>query len=343
MASSHLFHLSQQKPQNKTQGGMRLVAAKHNFPTLKGMSFYKLTLFPKGIREPHWHANADELGYCLKGEALVTFYGTGNLREVFLVKAGEAFFIPSGYLHQIVNTGAEESELILQFSSDEPEDFALSSTFGMFSDAVLGNTWGVTKSVFAEMQRSTKELFATLQEMPVCIPENARYANPYRFDLQNSSPLIVNEGGCAKVARQDGWPILRCQALYFLLLTGTGMREPHWHPETAELGFVRTGRGRMSIMSPDRSVDTYEMSAGDIYFIPKGYPHHIENLENEEELELLIFFDKAMPEDIGFTASVKSSTDEVLASVLSVLPSFFKSLPTYHEDLFIVKKVNQPD
>lgn len=342
MVASHLFPLSKLQPQVSMQGGFRLSATKRNFPSLKGMSFYKLGLNPKGVREPHWHANADELGYCLKGQVLVSIYATKNTRVQFLVCEGEAFFVPSGSLHAIENATDTPVELILQFSHEEPEDFSLSSSFGMFSNAVLGNTWDVSGDVFSSFQRSLQPTFITIQDhFPEVCPA-ARYDSPYRYSLAKAGPMIMNTGGAAKIAREDVWPIVKKQALYSLVLTSKGMREPHWHPETAELGYVHQGRGRMSILSPSGSVDTYEMSAGDIYFIPKAYPHHIENL-HEEDLQLFIFFDQGMPGDIGFTASVKSYSDKMLASALNSPPDFFAGLPTYYEDRFIVEKVNLTD
>lgn len=340
--NSHLFRLSKITPQNQSEAGSRVMATKSNFPLLQGMSFYKLMLNPNAIREPHWHANADELGYCLKGQVLVSLYATGNTKAMFLVSKGEAFFIPSGSLHAIENVGEESAELILQFSHEEPEDFAISSTLGMFSDAVLGNTWGVSSQTFQPYKRSVKDVFVVKRQPGPEIPREARYTSIYRYNLDGASPLIANEGGTAKVARQDVWPILRRQALYSLMLTGKGMREPHWHPETAEMGYVQEGKGRMSILSPSGKVDTYEMNEGDIYFIPKAYPHHIENLLNTA-LHLQIFFDQAMPSDIGLTGSVKSYSNEVLTAVLNCPKDLFASLPTYYEDLFIVKKVNPVD
>src|ERR1700722_3509419 len=133
MASPHVFHLSAETPQDKTEGGERTKADCGNFPILKGMSLYKLMLHPRGIREPHWHPNADELGHCLKGQVLVTFYHTGDFKQTFLVQAGETFFIPSGALHYIANVGEENAELLLQFSHENPEEFGLSSSIGMFS------------------------------------------------------------------------------------------------------------------------------------------------------------------------------------------------------------------
>lgn len=321
----------------KTPYGYRAEATFSNFPALKGMSFYKLVLDPNAAREPHWHANADELGYCLKGQVLVTSYNNGNSTHSFLVNPGEAFFIPSGSLHAIESK--ENSELILQFSHEEPEDFALSSTFGMFSNAVLGNTWGKPSATFEPLKRSTNEVFIAKTDglLPTCSP----YPSPYHYDVEGALPLISNEGGNVKVARNNTWPILERQSLYSLHLTNVGMREPHWHPETAEMGYVNHGKARMSVLSPSEKVDTYEINEGDVYFIPKAYPHHIENLT--DDLHILIFFDQSMPQDIGFTGSIKFFNNDLLTAVFNCNADFFPSLPTYHEDLLIVKRVNPLD
>lgn len=338
----HHLHFSQQPPQDQSESGYRIKATKNNFPVLQGMSFYKLVLHPLAFREPHWHANADELGYCLTGKVLISFYANENHREKFIISKGEVFFIPSGSLHSIENVGEETAELILQFSNEEPEDFGLSSAFGMFSDSVLGNTWGVPAQHFHSIKRSTKETFIARLDSLSLIHKQDNNLSRYQFNLELSSPLIDNEGGSAKTARQDVWPVLKRQALYSLLLTNQGMREPHWHPETAELGYIHSGKGKMSILSPTGKIDTYTMEKGDIYFIPKAYPHHIENL-GTSDLHILIFFDQPMPQDIGFTGSVKSYSNEVLAATLKSSPKVFEELPVYKEDLFIVKKVNPID
>lgn len=342
VASSHLFHFSKLKPSEETEGGSRTKATKENFPMLSGMSLYKLVLQPGGIREPHWHVNADELGYCLKGKALVTLYHTGDQRASFAVLPGQIFLIPSGALHTIENRGEDTLELLLEFSHDMPEDFGLTRTMGTFTNAVLGNTWHVEASVFDGFKRCKTDPFATVGKERLPIPDSAFYATPYRYDVEGAMPVLEAGGGSARMARQNFWPILKRQALYALTLTGSGMREPHWHPETQELGFVKKGRGRMSILDPTGAVDTYIMEEGDIYFIPKAYPHHIENLERED-LHLLIFFDQAMPGDIGLTASVRSISDEVLSSSTRIEADILSRLPKYYRDLFIVDKVNPQD
>jgi oxalate decarboxylase len=338
----HHLHLHKIPPQDICKMGYRIRATKSSFPVLQGMSMYKLVMQPHAVREPHWHANADELGYCLKGTLLVSFYGNSNLKEAFVVCEGDSFFIPSGAFHSLENMAENTTEILLQFSHEEPEDFDLSFVFGGFSNTVLGNTWGVSDQDFQDLQHSTKKTFLTGLDKSTVIPRENHYHSPYRFRLEASSRLIDNKGGNVKVARQNVWPILQKQALYSLRLTGQGMREPHWHPETSEMGYVVEGKARMSIVFPSGKVDTYTLEPGDIYFIPKAYPHHIENLGNSE-LHMLIFFDQPMPQDIGFTASIKSFSDDILSNTLNCKKEIFASLPAYYEDLFIVEKKNPLD
>ena len=338
----HHFQFSSQKPQDVSTGGYRIRATKSNFPALQNMSIYKLVLNPKAIREPHWHANADELGYCLKGQLIVSFYADENKKETFIISAGDVFLIPQGSLHSIENLGKDTAELVLQFSNEEPEDFGLSMAVGMFTNAVLGNTWAVPSDHFQAIKRPLDETFIAVLNDSSNVDNTNRYLSSYQFSLESTFPLIENNGGSAKVARQNVWPVLIRQAVYSLLLTNKGMREPHWHPETAELGYVRSGKGRMSILSPNGNIDTYVMNEGDIYFVPKAYPHHIENL-GPEDLNIVIFFDQPMPQDIGFTGSVKSFSNDVLGAVLHTSSETFAELPIYYEDQFIVKRLNQLD
>lgn len=339
MSSPYLFHLSEQAPQDSSEGGERIKAYSGNFPALKGMSLYKIRLFPRGVREPHWHPNADELGVCLKGSVLVTFYHTYDLKQTFLVEAGQMFFIPSGALHALINVGEGDAELILQFSSDNPEEFNLASVVDTFPDPVLGNTFGVDKAVFESLKRPLSDRFATLTQKRESIPDEARYSNAYRFDVEGSQPLLNSPSGSARMARQNVWPILKRQSLYSLRLTKKGMREPHWHPETAEMGYVQAGLGLMTILNPRGEASTYTLKAGDLYFVPRAYPHHIET-QSDELLHFLIFFDRATPEDVGFTGSIRSFSNEVLGSVLNAPASFFDPLHKYYSDLFIVDKIN---
>jgi oxalate decarboxylase len=111
------------------------------FPIPSGMSIKRIVLNPGAMRTPHWHANANELTYCVSGTSLVSVLDTFGKFTSFTVGAGEMFHIDSGSLHHIENIGEEPAEFILSFRSERPEDFGLAAAFGAMTDAVLGNTY----------------------------------------------------------------------------------------------------------------------------------------------------------------------------------------------------------
>ena len=120
-----------------------------------GMSIKRIVLNPGAMRTPHWHANANELTYCVSGTSLVSVLDSYSKFASFTVSAGEMFHIDSGSLHHIENIGEDAAEFILAFRSERPEDFGLAAAFGAMTDAVLGNTYDLPASDFAKIRRDT--------------------------------------------------------------------------------------------------------------------------------------------------------------------------------------------
>ncbi|MDX2080613.1 MAG: cupin domain-containing protein [Terrimicrobiaceae bacterium] len=339
---SHRFHLRATPPQFSSECGRRTFANATNFPLLKNLSIYHLAVNPGCFREPHWHANADELAYCLAGDAVVTLFASGNVHSQFTISEGEMFFIPSGALHAIENTGNVPAEFVITFSHELPEDFGLSGFAGCLAPSVLANTWGLPVAAVSGVTRSPADIRFGKSAGPAEIPESASYGTPFKFSIEKRLPLVASEHGSAIVARRDTWPILRAQAMYSLRLFGSGMREPHWHPETAELGYVHTGRARMTVQSPGGAAETYELAAGDIYFIPRAYPHHIENL-TDGEMRFLIFFDTPDVQDIGFTGAIPAFADRLTGPTLGLTAAQIARIPHLPADLLLVAKTNPVD
>ncbi len=50
--------------------------------------------------------------------------------------------------------------------------------------------------------------------------------------------------------------------MYSIRVKESGMREPHWHPVTAEMGYVAKGHARMRVLDPDLAMDEYVLSPG---------------------------------------------------------------------------------
>lgn len=330
-------------------GSMRRVTA-DNLPILKGLSIKRVLLNPGAMRTPHWHANANELTYCVRGTALVSILDDHSSFSSFIVTAGQMFHAASGSLHHIENIGDDVAEFIIAFRNERPEDFGFGATLGAFSDAVLGNTYDLPASDMAKIRRHTR----TLPPKPLAdrklaarvgtpdIPAKAYFNDPHKFDIEAQAPGLNYVSGSARFARSQFWPVLEDISMYSLRVTEDGMREPHWHPVTAEMGYVQHGDARMTVMNPDGTLDTWTMTTGDMYFIPRAYPHHIENI-GTDEWHFLIFFDQPFPADIGYRASASAYSREVLAAAFDTHIDDLPEFPFTPADPLIVPRSNPLD
>jgi len=339
--SRHVYSLSGTEPFFTNESGSVQQVNSESMPILDRLSAKRLLLQPGGIREPHWHANASELTYCLSGRLLVGMLGNDSEFSTFEIGPGQMFHAPSGALHHIENVGDQEAELIVAFRHELPEDFSFHAALGAMSDAVLGNTYDLPASAFAAIPRSTGNAYIVPREGSPVIPDTVDPSSPFRFDVEASDPPVDMTAGSAHVARKDVWPALNDISMYSLRISSEGMREPHWHPVTAEMGYVVDGRARMTVLDPDGSTDTYELGPGDLYFIPRAYPHHIEALG--EDFHFLVFFDQPVPGDIGYRASASAYSREVIAATLGVPVAELPELPFTPSDPLIVDRINPLD
>jgi len=95
----------------------------------------------------------------------------------------------------------------------------------------------------------------------------------------------------------------------------------------------------MTVMNPDGTLDTWRLDAGDAYFIPRAYPHHIENI-GSDGWHFLIFFDQPYPADIGYRASASAYSREVLAAAFNTHVDDLPNFPFTPADPLIVGRTN---
>lgn len=290
------------------------------------------------------------LAYVLSGTTLVRTLDSGSAMSCFTVSPGQMFHIHSGALFTVENTSSTSpADLLLCNRHESPKQFSLAASAATFTDAVLANTWDVDSSVFAHPQLAARSTTSASQNTivhrpsPATIPDHATWPHPNRFDIEEmQAPTSAAGIGSAKKARSQYWKILENIAMYSLRIEDQGMREPHWHPETVELGYIKEGTARMSIMDPSGEVDTFILGPGDVYFIPASYPHQIEVI-GAEDIHFLIFFDQPMPKDVGFRQAGTVMGRKVLAAAFGVEDKDLPVFPYENEDPLLVKKRNPED
>ena len=146
------------------------------------------------------------------------------------------------------------------------------------------------------------------------------------FDLDRTKPQFSSPNGSRTLMNADNFPILEGMGAVLLRLEKGGIREPHWHPNAAELSLCVSGTAKMTIYSTNARVDTFTISPGQITFVPRAYWHDLENI-GEEEVKFVIVYDNERPGDLGVSGSVGSLSARVLDRMFGTNPpGFFDQL-----------------
>jgi oxalate decarboxylase len=81
--------------------------------------------------------------------------------------------------------------------------------------------------------------------------------------------------------------------------------------------------------------ETSEISQGQVFFVPPGYFHYLENPDNANGNNVVSFFGNESPEFIGIVGGLSAYSNEILGSVFNKDPKFFNNLPRLDKNVFI--------
>jgi oxalate decarboxylase len=123
---SFSYKLSEKKPTKTTKSGSATITDTSVFPISKTVASALVTVKPGGMRELHWHPNADEWQYYIKGQGRMTVYTAGNRARTMDFQASDVGYVPSNAPHYIENTGDSDLVFLELFKSDHYQDLSLS-------------------------------------------------------------------------------------------------------------------------------------------------------------------------------------------------------------------------
>jgi oxalate decarboxylase len=147
----------------------------------------------------------------------------------------------------------------------------------------------------------------------------------YSFDLAKKR---MEDGGWTHEVTQRVLPSSKDLAGVNMRLTAGSYRELHWHTAD-EWAYVLYGNARITLMNPDGTMFIGDVSEGDLWLFPAGFPHSIQGLGPDGTEFLLVFNQGNFSEDGTFLLSewLKHTPPEVLAKNLGVDPSVSGLLP----------------
>src|SRR5664279_2235212 len=111
----------------------------------------------------------------------------------------------------------------------------------------------------------------------------------YSFDLAHKR---IQPGGWTHQVTQRELPPSTDLTGVNMRLTAGSFRELHWHTAD-EWAYMLYGNARVTVLNPDGTIFIDDVSEGDIWYFPAGFPHSIQGL-GPDGCEFLLVFDQGM-------------------------------------------------
>lgn len=159
----------------------------------------------------------------------------------------------------------------------------------------------------------------------------------HKFRLSAQKPNVF-PGGNNRMFNVHNFPISTEISGGIMIINPGALRELHWHPNAAEWMYVLRGKVRLTVFSAKGiagEVETVELEAGDIGYVPHGYGHHVEN-PGSDEAQMLFIYNHGAFETISSTGWLAATPKEVLAANFSVPAKTFDDFPK--QTVFIAPK-----
>ncbi len=122
-----VFSLEGSRPVRQSDAGTIHVADSTNFNVAQTVAAALVTVKPGGVREMHWHPNADEWQYYIKGKARMTVFNTGPNALTMDFAAGDIGYVKRNYGHYVENVGDTDLQFLGVFRAPRYEEISLSN------------------------------------------------------------------------------------------------------------------------------------------------------------------------------------------------------------------------
>ena len=109
----------------KTKSGTVRITDSSIFPVSKTIAAALVEIEPGGLRELHWHPNADEWQYYIEGKARMGVFGASGQARTFDFQAGDVGVVPFAMGHYIENIGDAPVRFLEMFKSSYYADVSL--------------------------------------------------------------------------------------------------------------------------------------------------------------------------------------------------------------------------
>ena len=306
-----------------TGGWAREVTARE-LPIATELAGVNMRLKPGGIRELHWHKEA-EWAFMLAGRARITAIDPDGHNFIADVGDGDLWNFPAGTPHSIQGL-SQGCEFLLVFDDgnfSENETFLIGDWFVHTPPGVLAKNFGLPESVFADIPIDVEHeryIFSGKVPGPLASDAVESPAGPapqtYVHRLLAQDPVEA-PGGTARIVDSSNFPAASTIAAAYVEVEPGAMRELHWHPNADEWQYFISGRARMSVFASSGKARTFDYQAGDVGYVPFAMGHYVENT-GDEQLRFLEMFRSDHFADISLNQWMALTPPELVRAHLNL-------------------------
>jgi oxalate decarboxylase len=149
---SFTYALTAQKPIKAPGGTVRIVDST-NFPPSTTIAAALVEVEPGGMRELHWHPNADEWQYYISGQARMTVFAAEGQANTFDYQASDVGYIPLAYGHYIENTGNQTLRFLEMFRSSYYADVSLDTWLALTPPGLVSATLNLDRRTISKLRK----------------------------------------------------------------------------------------------------------------------------------------------------------------------------------------------
>ena len=307
---------------NLQDGGRSREVTHRELPVATEMAGVNMRLKTGGVRELHWHKQA-EWSMMLAGSARITAVDNDGKNFIADVAAGDLWYFPAGIPHSIQGLGTDGCEFLLAFpdgSFSESSTFLLSEVFARTPKDVLSANFGVPEAAFDRIPKEQLFIF----EAPVPGPIGSDAIASPQGAVPNSMILRASDqsadkgpGGTVRIVDTRNFPIATEVAAAIVEVAPKSMREIHWHPNADEWQYYLSGTGRMTVFASQDSSRTFDFRAGDVGYVPKSMSHYVQNT-GDVPLKFLELFRSPRFEDVSLNQWLALTPAQLVKSHLGL-------------------------
>ncbi|MDF5719494.1 MAG: cupin domain-containing protein [Rhizonema sp. PD37] len=320
------------------EGGWARQVNVDDFPISKEIAGVNMKLNAGAIRELHWH-QADEWALMLTGNCRLTAIDLEGHSYVQDVTAGDLWYFPSGIPHSLQGLGPDGAEFMLVFNDgkfSEDNTTLISDWVKHTPREVVAKNWGVPESAIIKPLSTIPEEGKYIFPAPVppSLEQDRRAAaggkSPsqvaFDFKMHTMTPTKTTPYGSVRVVDSSNFQVAKNIAAAYVVIKPGGMRELHWHPNSDEWQYYVQGKARMTLFMNNSKAHTADFNANDVGYVPRTFPHYIENTGNTD-LIFIEMFKASRFQDVSLNDWMTHIPPELVLQHLNISKETLDTIP----------------